>query len=1111
MKKHKLFYIAGTILLLGQVFAPAVNAYSLSAIDVTHVAPSSFPTGNFQGDFTIDAQNQSVSAGQTANFSIYLKSTGAVTKLTNVNLKVQLPKQDYVSFDQSLTALKLGDAVPTYDANTGVLTWHFDTLDAGQVNKTVLRLSTVNGGFAAKTPITVSGELTADSTKGAIDAQTSGQTVINGSKSLSTTNKFKSIYDNDEGSTDYHTNPAIDDDILWNVTIGAPKKVDGSIFLKPGSKIKVTYTIDPMLEYVEMAHADSPKPTVDGNTLTWELTAPSIAEQIANEGSFFTSDLSMKIHVKNDIASVFKVATNTLSAEATFNDGETFSPKPIDGKITISQSNPDTLPPNVGGSGFTAPHYGPIDANGNALLKTNEFPDISVDDDATLGFAFLPTSLWAVSPVSDFISYSIHYKVDPNLNIKKFFTGDFAYRPNPNVGSSTTPLKNAAHYSISVRYDEDEDDAPVIWSNEKMDSIDPVTGEHVSYTDAHKNNWHMLMPDVPKNTWLTAEQLGIPKDKHVKEVLLHFHYEKGTVLEDWDGTQYSVSGDENGLSKYYENNVDGDSGQTHTDIPKGEFLNNAVPAGIFASKVLQFNMTPKKGYVGRVENSMYYNFRGGNIADPSKPSAGAWNGSEYTWLNTYKAWSKTSGPQGAEIIKPTEGVDRRLKTGVQFDQLATMPDGSKSLTEGANSITAAIQNTKESKNDVTGPLTSYVLLPKGVTFTGNVSGSNVAKKVSDNYKDTGQTLVKVTYNANYLTVDQTSNATFNVNVGASTSSDPEIMVYSFVPTEKYSVPDIQGTPTITDTQKDVDKDNMNGQGTDKPMFYSGRDYHFDKSSTLSVSSKISNSTNSDVQKVAGDIVDYELNLKNTSEDTLNNMILMDTLPSVGDLSITTNEERESQFNMALIGPITLPKSWSDKVNVVYSTSNNPKKAGVGVKGMLDENTVYPSSAQKLADADGAEEANWMNANDVKDWSSIKSFKLELKADSKWVSGADMKIKFNLKVPTDAQIGQKAFNSFAFAANDSQVIEPYRQGVEVKEKDPEKPTGPTDPANPEKPSNPTTSKPNISDKSNNNNGKAGKSTLPKTGDNIRNTTMLSIIGLLILGILGVFIYKRKKEK
>ncbi|MGR3741612.1 hypothetical protein [Companilactobacillus sp. DQM5] len=224
MNNKKIIYAAGVALLLAQAATPIINVTAISNDSQRTVIPTNFPKGNFQGDFTVDAQNTTVNAGQSANFNIYLKSTGAVTNLSNVDLKVQLPKQDYVEFSQSLDALKLNNVVPKYDKTSGLLTWHFDKLPTGQVNKTVLRLDTINGGFTNQTPIKISGTLTADSDKGAIKAQTGGQTVVNATKNLSLINKFQSIYNNDVSSETYHTNPVIGDEILWNVGIGAPKK-----------------------------------------------------------------------------------------------------------------------------------------------------------------------------------------------------------------------------------------------------------------------------------------------------------------------------------------------------------------------------------------------------------------------------------------------------------------------------------------------------------------------------------------------------------------------------------------------------------------------------------------------------------------------------------------------------------------------------------------------------------------------------------------------------------------------------------------------------------------------------------------------------------------------
>ncbi|MDO1605593.1 LPXTG cell wall anchor domain-containing protein [Lactobacillus sp. YT155] len=1109
MKYKKLAILASSFLLAGQL---AMSVAPVIAQSDNSITPTAFPTGNFQGDFTIDAQSKTVSAGQTANFSLYLKSTGANTKLTNVDLEIQLPDNPYVTLSQATKDLKISGVEPKYDATKKVLKYHFDELVAGQVNKTVLKLTTVNGGFNNGSELTIKGKLTADSTNGKIEATTGDVVTVNSTKNLSLVNKVKSIYNNDPGTVGYHTNPAIGDTILWNASVGAPKKVEGSVFLKPGSDIKVTYVLDSKLEYISMENETLPQPTLssDKHTLTWTLKAPSIAEQMANP-SFMEQNLSMKLFVTNDKTNVFKDAINTLSITAEFNDGTTMTPEALDGKITISQSNPDTLPPLVSGGGYTSPHYGPIDDNGSTG-GTSEFPDISVTDEATLGFAFLPGSLWNTSAWFDFQAYTVHYKIDPNLNIKSFYTGKFVYHPSSTVGSKNTPLKNQPHYSFNVRYDEDEDDAPSTYVSGKGNS-DPVTGESVSYADAHKNNWHTLIADVPQGTWLSAKDLNIPAGKHVKEVMLHFHPAKGTAIKAYDGTTHIATGDEGGLTDYYESDTIGDFGQGKESQGDYGYINNWAPAGISANTVLHFNMSVKKGYIGTVQNSMYMNNRG--AADDNYIYS---VGSEYDWNNSYPVWAARSGPQKAEIVKPSEGTNRVLTTGVQFDNLTVLPDGTKNLIEGKNTVTASITNTATSKQSAPSPLVSYVLLPKGVEYTGNVAGSTETELVSQNYKSTGRSLVKVShrYNSDYGLSPNTSISTkFNVNVTKSAVASPQINIYSFVNTEGFDVPKIEGSPVITDTVKEKDTDNMNGKGTDKPMFTSGRDYHFDKSSSLAVSTSVDGVTNGGAKKAPGQKAAYSISMKNTSDEDLQDLILMDTLPNVGDLSITTNEARGSQFNMTLDGPITLSADWKDKVNVTYSTSNNPKKAGI-----LDKNTVYPSSAQKLADAPGAEDATWVDAKDVKDWSTIKSFKIELKDNSTWVSGSKMKIDFKLKVPAKIETAEKkqaqaastdpakpipaaesstaglvASNSFAIAANSSQVIEPYKQTVTTKD--------PTAPADPE-PIKPTAPKEKVETKT-------VKKSLPRTGEDIRNATILTVVGLIILAAIIYFVVKNRKNK
>ncbi|HEM1609687.1 TPA: MucBP domain-containing protein, partial [Listeria monocytogenes] len=165
------------------------------------------------------------------------------------------------------------------------------------------------------------------------------------------------------------------------------------------------------------------------------------------------------------------------------------------------------------------------------------------------------------------------------------------------------------------------------------------------------------------------------------------------------------------------------------------------------------------------------------------------------------------------------------------------------------------------------------------------------------------------------------------------------------------------------------------------------------------------------------------------------MVLMDVLPSENDLGITDNSERGSKFNLELTKAVAIPNEWKDKVDVKYSTAKNPKRAGV-----LDKHTIYPTGSEPLVDNAEATEADWLTASEVQDWSKIYSFKMELKEGIEWIPGKSMKIQFDLKTPKKNQIDKgflnqqtkkedrAAWNSFAVAVNNSQVIEPAQVGV-----------------------------------------------------------------------------------
>ncbi|WBX81134.1 SpaA isopeptide-forming pilin-related protein [Virgibacillus salarius] len=164
------------------------------------------------------------------------------------------------------------------------------------------------------------------------------------------------------------------------------------------------------------------------------------------------------------------------------------------------------------------------------------------------------------------------------------------------------------------------------------------------------------------------------------------------------------------------------------------------------------------------------------------------------------------------------------------------------------------------------------------------------------------------------------------------------------------------------------------------------------------------------------------------------MTLIDVMPSINDLGITDNIDRGSQFTPELTEAIQLPASWADKVDVYYSSAMTPERDD------LIRNTNYPESTEKLSNPDSAEEPNWTLATEVDDWSSIHSFKLELKDGVEWIEGENITINFSMEAPNASEVDQgvldktinpterAAWNSFAIATDQGQPVEPARVGV-----------------------------------------------------------------------------------
>lgn len=168
--------------------------------------------------------------------------------------------------------------------------------------------------------------------------------------------------------------------------------------------------------------------------------------------------------------------------------------------------------------------------------------------------------------------------------------------------------------------------------------------------------------------------------------------------------------------------------------------------------------------------------------------------------------------------------------------------------------------------------------------------------------------------------------------------------------------------------------------------------------------------------------------------------------------------RGSRFTPTLVGPITVPAAWQDKVVVSYSESKNPKRDDIYTKvKYLPGDTPHVNPA-------GAEAPNWKLEADIAadGWKNIHSFKMELKSGVTWVQGQRLEMVFKMKAPEVGEVAPEllvddknteitlaAWNSFAMTTNGILPTEPRRVGI-VMIKTPPAPPSSTTPPEPEKP-------------------------------------------------------------
>ncbi len=454
-------------------------------------------------------------------------------------------------------------------------------------------------------------------------------------------------------------------------------------------------------------------------------------------------------------------------------------------------------------------------------------------------------------------------------------------------------------------------------------------------------------------------------------------------------------------------------------------------AGISTYQGLFFK--PKADASGRVINQVNYNYEGFNYKGDSVNYK-----SNYS-TDIFANVSSATGPRYANISQNITNIPKPIvSTSIEF-----IKQNNGIVELGDNQVSGKLKLEKTSKTLIDAPYSAYIVLPKGVTYNTETTADSPDYKVElvdTNYNQLNQELVRVSWDkTDQLLFTEELSYSFDVSI---TPSAPTLIVptmYTYIGTKDFEVP-FYTEDIITNTSISNNNSDLNGSGNkDELVLLTRNQYSLIRSNKIVGKELVKGELDSEYSEFGytklGGNIDYRIELTNYG-DAGKEFVLMNVLPSIGDLGITDNNPLNTLYDPILKGAVTLPKDTADEYVVYYSTSKNPKRDD------LIENVNWPSSTVPIENPLGAEDPNWIEADKVIDWSTIHSFMIKGKSEYPIVNEEKLTIDFQMKAPDilssellNSNVpGEKraAWNSFAYTINNLQPVEPAKIGVAVNE-------------------------------------------------------------------------------
>lgn len=961
-------YQSAEVLLEAKIFLTAEQDQSSPELNFQSPSPR---IGNQNMDVDLSAMKESVESGQSAIYELVLKVTGASVSYKDAKLIVELPKNS--DFSQSLTELVIAGVIPAYNAADHTLTYLFPELASGQTYKLAVKVIPPNGTTLNNTVLLSKVTLSAT---GFTTVSDTAEINVTAASAFTVSTSYVGVKDQDSTIA-----PRPGDIVVWKVKASINSQASNLLLLKPATNIVLEDSLQTGLSY--SGSTSTVTPTLTGSQLNWSFKVPDLAAQkaaLAINGELWSTEFL-----------VYTTISKTIGETATINKTINMSLTDYSGAVQNQLSNASGIQVTSGAGSLITEEQGDwwsgaYIAPKNGLTNPEVDSVASVTDTAKLWFQYqyvthgsnaeyyqdrekaLPYKWSTETAVQNGYKYlALGEQIDPNLEL----TRALIIRPRASIKLSIPDVSLPKMPSITLRLEVNQK------GNWQEIPLDTSRFENKGQFSSYRSEW------------------GLAESDHILSYQLYFDNKDGTPVD-------------------------------------GRFATNGS-GGLYSIK---------KGFIGKVTNRMTTT---GWIDKQATPYH------RFAYLDSPKLTDSQIGPRSTNVVAPSSTTPI-ARTSVSLKN----SDGNQ-VEAGDNRVEAIFYNDSSSPIRINDPLTGMLLLPEGVTLKDNpksryyylnertalvaeqeTTGTN--QIVSNDYNGTGRQLIKVTWDRKEIFPSNYVSVGLDVRVAENAVSPLNVSAYFLTGDSQLAVPDSTGS--ITDSILEIDSDDINSDGNKtQHRAVSHNRYLMLRASNVQSEKLVKGDQDVDFSKLGhtspGGKIAYRLKISNTTAEPMTKFTLLDILPSVGDLGITDNSPRESKFTPLLTKEIQLPVEWQDKVTVYYSTATNPKRDD------LIKNVNYPETTLELKNPLTATEPNWLKATEVTNWEEIHSYKIEMNAGVSWVQGQAITIEFEMKAPEESDIEDKklmnskldeqtraAWNSFAYAANTLQAVEPQRVGIVI---------------------------------------------------------------------------------